>query len=90
MNLIIKGTDTDLQRKLINEVAKRLEYLTAGETYTLAAIMGETFWEEEDEESHKAQGRCFSGLVSERRVPFQADGWSNYRHNEYRYTPSSE
>ena len=88
MNMTIKDTDTDLQRKLINQVDKRLPYLTAGEKYTLAAILGEKFWEEEDEESHKPQGRCFSGLVNDGRVPFQADGWSIYRHNEYRYTPS--
>jgi hypothetical protein len=88
MNMIIKDTDTDQQRKLIEQVDKRLPYLTAGESYTLAAILGEIFWEENDEESHKAQGRCFSALVNEGRVPFEADGWTKYRHNEYRYTPA--
>jgi hypothetical protein len=88
MNMIIKDTDTDLQRKLLEQVKKRLEYLSTGETYTLAAILGETFWEKNDEESHKAQGRIFSGLVNEGRVPFEADGWTKYRHNEYRYAPS--
>ena len=86
MNLIVKDTDTDLQRKLITQVAKRLPYLTAEERYTLAAILGEKFWEEEDEESHKAQGRCFSGLVNDGRVPFAADEWTNNRHNAYRYS----
>lgn len=88
MNIIIKDTDTELQRKLITQTVKRVPYLTAGETYTLAAILGETFWEENDEESHKAQGRIFSGLVNEGRLPFTADGWTKYRHNEYRYTPA--
>ena len=88
MNLIIKESDTDLQRKLITQVAKRLPFLTAGETYTVAAVLGEKFWEEDDEESHKAQGRVFSGLVNEEgRVPFEANGWTQYRHNEYRYKP---
>ncbi|MCP5205233.1 MAG: hypothetical protein H6992_13845 [Pseudomonadales bacterium] len=88
MSITIEATDTDLQHKLITQAEKRLPYLTAGETYTLAAILGETFWEENDEESHKAQGRIFSGLVNDRRVPFTADGWTKYRHNEYRYTPT--
>lgn len=88
MNIIINDTDTDQQRKLLEQVDKRLQYLTAGESYTLAAILGETFWEENDDESHKAQGRSFSGLVNEGRAPFDSNGWTKYRHNEYRYAPS--
>ena len=88
MTITIEATDTEQQRKLITQVDKRLQYLTAGESYTLAAILGETFWEENDDESHKAQGRCFSALVNEGRVPFDANGWTKYRHNEYRYAPS--
>jgi hypothetical protein len=77
-----------MQRKLIRQVAKRLPYLTAGEVYTLAAILGEQFWEEDDEDSHNALGRVFSGLVGAGRLPFESNGWSSNRHNEYRYTPS--
>ena len=88
MSIAIETTDTNLQRKLIEQVDKRVEYLTAGESYTLAAILGEIFWEENDDESHKAQGRCFSALVNEGRVPFDANGWTKYRHNEYRYNPA--
>ena len=88
MTITIETTDTELQRKLIMQTDKRLPYLTAGQNYTLAAILGETFWEENDEESHRAQGRCFASLVSDRRLPFTADGWTKNRHNEYRYTPT--
>jgi hypothetical protein len=88
MNIYIDASDTALQRKLINQVAKRLPYLTAGEIYTLAAILGEQFWEEDDEDSHNALGRVFSGLVGAGRLPFESNGWGSNRHNEYRYTPS--
>ena len=70
------------------QIAKRLSYLTAGEVYTLAAILGEQFWEEDDEDSHNALGRVFSSLVGGGRLPFESNGWSSNRHNEYRYTPS--
>ena len=83
------GTNSSaMQRKLINQVAKRLPYLAAGEVYTLAAILGEQFWEEDDEDSHNALGRVFSGLVGTGKLPFASNGWSSNRHNEYRYTPS--
>ena len=82
------GTNNSaMQSKLINQVAKRLPYLTAGEVYTLAAILGEQFWEEDDEDSHNALGRVFSGLVGADRLPFESNGWSSNRHNEYRFTP---
>jgi hypothetical protein len=81
-------TDTTTQSKLIEQVNKRLPYLAAGEVYTLAAILGEQFWEEDDEDSHNALGRVFSSLVGAGRLPFESNGWSSNRHNEYRYTPS--
>jgi hypothetical protein len=87
MNLIITDTDSDLQRKLVTQVAKRMPYLTSGEVYTLAAILGETFWEEEDQYCHKALGRAFSGLVEEGRLPFEGNGLTRIRHNEYKYAP---
>jgi hypothetical protein len=88
MDTTIETNSSAMQRKLINQVAKRLPYLTAGEIYTLAAILGEQFWEEDDEDSHNALGRVFSGLVGAGRLPFESNGWSSNRHNEYRYTPS--
>jgi hypothetical protein len=81
-------TNTTMQNKLVNQVRRRLPYLTAGEVYTLAAILGEQFWEEDDEDSHNALGRVFSGLVGASKLPFTSNGWSSNRHNEYRYTPS--
>jgi hypothetical protein len=81
-------TDSAIQRKLINQVDKRLPFLAAGEVYTLAAILGEQFWDEDDEDSHNALGRVFSGLVGAAKLPFTSNGWSSNRHNEYRYTPS--
>jgi len=89
MNMISKDSDTAMQRKLIVQVTKRLPYLTAGEIYTVAAILGEKFWEEDDEDSHNGLGRVFSGLVSEGRLPFDSNGWTSNRHNEYRFTPPS-
>ncbi len=88
MDTTIETNSSAMQRKLIRQVAKRLPYLTAGEVYTLAAILGEQFWEEDDEDSHNALGRVFAGLVSAGRLPFESNGWSSNRHNEYRYTPS--
>jgi hypothetical protein len=83
-----KNPDNSTRNKLITQVKKRLPYLTAGEIYTLAAILGEQFWEEDDDESHNALGRVFSGLVTAGKLPFVSSGWSSNRHNEYRYTPS--
>ena len=87
MTTTTEPTDTTIQHKLIEHVTKRLPYLTAGEVYTLAAILGEKFWEEDDEDSHNALGRVFSGLVGADRLPFESNGWSSNRHNEYRFTP---
>jgi hypothetical protein len=88
MTTTTESTDSTTKRKLIEQVTKRLPFLTAGEVYTLAAILGEQFWEEDDEDSHHALGRVFSGLVGTDRLPFASNGWTSNRHNEYRYTPS--
>lgn len=88
MNIAIEASDTEIQIKIITQVKKRLPYLTTGEVYTVAAILGEPFWDDGDE-SHKALGRIFSGLVGDGRLPFQQDGWNKIRHNEYRYTPET-
>lgn len=87
MSIDTMADDSSMQRKIIEQLNKRLSYLTAGEVYTLAAILGETFWEDDDEDSHHALGRIFSALVSDGRLPFEANGWTTNRHNEYRYTP---
>ncbi|MCP5205231.1 MAG: hypothetical protein H6992_13835 [Pseudomonadales bacterium] len=87
MNTIIDPHSTNLKSRLINQVVKRLPFLTAGEVYTLAAILGEQFWEEDDEDSHNALGRVFSGLVNAGELPFESNGWTSNRHNEYRYKP---
>jgi hypothetical protein len=88
MTTTTESTDSTTKQKLIEQVTKRLPFLTAGEVYTLAAILGEQFWDEDDEDSHNALGRVFSGLVGAGRLPFESNGWSSNRHNEYRYTPS--
>jgi hypothetical protein len=87
MNIYIDASDTALQRKVIEQTIKRLPYLTSGIIYTVAAILGEDFWEEDDE-SHRSIGQSFSHLVNNGRLPFESNGWSSNRHNEYRYTPS--
>ena len=86
MNIYIDTNDTPLQRKIIEQVIKRLPYLTSGNVYTVAAILGETFWEE-DNDSHRSIGKSFSHLVSKGRLPFEVIGLTPVRHNEYRYTP---
>ena len=100
MTIKYESTDTEMQRKLLLQVEKRLPYLTVGDTYTLAAILGESFWEGEnddddsgdnrndDEDCHRTWGRCFSALVAEGRVPFLMKGFTKYRHNEYVYAPN--
>jgi hypothetical protein len=88
MNNFIDVSDNIMQRKVIEQTIKRLPYLTAGEVYTVAAILGEEFWEEDDEDSHNGLGRVFSGLVNGGRLPFESNGLTSNRHNEYRYTPS--
>lgn len=88
MSNLMQATDSTIQRKLLTQVEKRLPYLTAGKVYTLAAILGESFWEHDDEDSHHALGRAFSALVTKKRVPFKAKGWTSNRHNEYKYKPS--
>ena len=89
MKMKIHGADSSMLQKLIMQVNKRLPYLTAGEVYTLAAILGEQFWEEEDDDvSHNGMGRLFSGLVADGQFPFQGNGWTSNRHNEYRFTPA--
>ncbi len=80
------STDTRLQQKIITQVEKRLPYLTAGNVYTVAAILGEKFWEDDDD-AHRSIGQSFSHLVSNNRLPFIQVGWNAVRHNEYHYTP---
>ncbi len=86
MNIYIDASDTALQRKVIELTINRLPYLTSGNIYTVAAILGEEFWEEDDE-SHRSIGQCFSHLVNNGRLPFEHIGLTQVRHNEYRYTP---
>jgi hypothetical protein len=86
MNIYIDDADNVLQRKLLEQTIKRLPYLTSGSIYTIAAILGEEFWEEDDE-SHKSLGQSFSHLVRKGRLPFEHTGLTGVRHNEYRYTP---
>lgn len=83
-----EGATSATQDNLIKQVKKRLPFLTAGEVYTLAAILGEQFWEEDDEDSHRGLGRIFAGMVNHGELPFETNGWTPNRHNEYRYTPS--
>jgi hypothetical protein len=86
MNISVEESDTALQRKVIEQTVKRLPYLTSGNIYTVAAILGEEFWEEDDE-SHRSIGQSFSHLVNAQRLPFEHIGLTQVRHNEYRYTP---
>ena len=78
--------DSALQQKIIKQTSKRLQYLTSGTVYTVAAILGEKFWEDDDE-AHRSVGISFSHLVSTERLPFTQVGWNDVRHNEYQYTP---
>ena len=86
MNIYTDKKDTPMQRKIIEQVIKRLPYLTSGSVYTGGAIFGEEFWEE-NTASHKSIGQSFSHLVSKGRLPFEIIGFTPVRHNEYRYTP---
>ncbi len=86
MNVHTETTGTALQQKIITQVEKRLPFLTSGNVYTVAAILGEQFWDEDDE-SHRSIGQCFSHLVGKNQLPFEQTGWNSVRHNEYRYTP---
>ena len=86
MNIHIDDADNALQQKLIEQTIKRLPYLTSGNIYTVAAILGEEFWEKDDE-SHKSLGLSFSHLVNKGRLPFEQTGLTPVRHNEYCYTP---
>jgi len=86
MTTTTEPTSTTIQRKIIEQVINRLPYLTSGSVYTAAAILGEKFWEE-DNDSHRSIGKSFSHLVSKGRLPFEVIGLTPVRHNEYRYTP---
>lgn len=86
MNIVVKPTDNALQRTLIEQVIEHLHELTPGETYTVAAILGDEFWDETDD-SHKAIGQCFSHLVNSDRLPFEPAGWNSVRHNLYHFKP---
>ena len=86
MKTKIKNADVRLKGILQVQLDKRLTSLISGDSYTLAGILGEEFWENEDE-PHKAMGRAFSSLVEAGEVPFQACGWTKARSNEYIYTP---
>jgi hypothetical protein len=86
MNIYTDDSDNTMQRKIIEQTIKRLPYLTSGSIYTVAAILGEDFWEEDDD-SHKSIGQSFSHLVRKGRLPFEQTGLTGVRHNEYSYTP---
>ena len=86
MNIYIDDADNTMQRKLLEQTIKRLPYLTSGNIYTLAVILGEDFWENDDD-SHKSIGQSFSYLVKKGRLPFEKTGLTGVRHNEYRYSP---
>ncbi len=85
MKIYTDENDTPMQRKVVEQVIRRLPYLTSGSVYTAAAILGEEFWEE-DNDSHKSIGQSFSYLASKGRLPFEIIGLTPVRHNEYRYT----
>ncbi len=87
MKIFTDENDTPLQQKIIEQVKRRLPFLTSGNVYTVAAILGEEFWEDEDENMHKAFGLCFSYMVANQRLPFIQVGWNSVRHNEYHYQP---
>jgi hypothetical protein len=85
MNIQVKPSDTATTRRLINQVNTRLHQLQSGEAYSLEAILGPDHWSDEDD-SHQAMGHCFSKLVGDGRAPFEFLGFTNDRHNKYRYT----
>ena len=86
MKIFTDENDTPLQQKIIEQVKRRLPFLTSGNVYTVAAILGEQFWDEDDE-SHRSIGQCISYMVGKDRLPFTPAGWNSTRHNEYHYTP---
>ncbi len=86
MKIYTDENDTPMQRKIIEQVIRRLPYLTSGSVYTVAAILGEKFWEDDDD-SHRSIGQSFSYLATKGRLPFEIIGLTPVRHNEYRYTP---
>ena len=85
MNIAIQDSDNDQQRRLITQVQCRLGDLIPGKLYSLEAILGIEYWEEEDD-PHRGMGMRFSALVAQGRLPFVFTGFTKQRHNQYRYT----
>jgi hypothetical protein len=87
MSIEIKPTDKALTRRLINQINRRLPELKSGKEYALEGIVGQEYWQDEDEDdSHHALGRAFSNLVGEGRAPFVDAGLTGDRHNNYQHT----
>ena len=87
MTIKSKPTDKALTRRLIDQINLRLAELEQGKVYTLAGIVGNEYWQDEDvDDSHNALGRAFSNLVGEDRAPFADAGLTGDRHNQYQYT----
>ncbi len=84
MTIKLLPSDNAVQRKLLLHVTTRLAELASGKLYSLELIVGPAFWENEDD-PHKALGIYFSDMVIKRRIPFEYAGWTNQRHNRYRY-----
>jgi hypothetical protein len=86
MSIAIKPTDKALTRRLIDQINRRLPQLKSGEEYALKGVVGPEYWADEDD-LHQALGHCFSKLVGDGRAPFEFLGFTNDRHNNYRFTP---
>ena len=85
MNITVIASDNALQRKLIHQLNSRISELTPKSVYSLEAIVGADYWQDEPE-SHRSLGRYFSSMVNKGRAPFTTAGWTLDRHNKYRYT----
>ena len=82
-----KAKDKAMIRRLIHQVNSQLENLDPGREYDLRHILGNEYWDDE-EESHKALGRAFSFLVGDRPTPFTNKGLTKARHNKYLFEPN--
>jgi hypothetical protein len=85
MDFPIRPSDSARQRKLLTQVGSRLPELKPRKRYSLEAIVGSDFWDDMDG-APTTVGRCFSDLVSKGRVPFVRAGFTDDRHNRYKYT----
>jgi hypothetical protein len=82
----VKTEDKAVTRRLIEQLNIRIPDLKTSKEYELESILGPDHWADEDD-SHQAMGHCFSQLVGDGRAPFKFLGFTNDRHNKYRYSP---